>query len=262
MVRHYGPADAAAAAEAAFERAEGLRAGGDTAGAIAAYRAVLALDSEYAVAEEWIATLTAAGRAGTLSAPKKRAARASRSPAPPPPPPSYWRHAPPRRGATGGALVLFAGLAAMEALPWESLSLPTEQRADHYAVLRLERSATTEEVRKAFRERSKETHPDRCGTGQSPADCGHEAHLLVTQAAEVLSDVDARAVFDEGAPEDLLAAARGQLAAVVGLVTDVAEMRESLPGAISRSMQAVAEAAPITCGLSVLYLCGRSVRAN
>ena len=262
MVRHYGPADAAAAAEAAFERAEGLRAGGDTAGAIAAYRAVLALDAEYAVAEEWIATLTAAGRAGTLSAPKKRATRASRSPAPPPPPPSYWRHAPPSPGRSWLPLVLFAGLAAMEALPWESLSLPTEQRADHYAVLRLERSATTEEVRKAFRERSKETHPDRCGTGQSPADCGHEAHLLVTQAAEVLSDVDARAVFDEGAPEDLLAAARGQLAAVVGLVTDVAEMRESLPGAISRSMQAVAEAAPITCGLSVLYLCGRSVRAN
>ncbi len=259
MVRHYGPADAAAAAEAAFERAEGLRAGGDTAGAIAAYRAVLALDSEYAVAEEWIATLTAAGRAGTLSAPKKRATRASRSPAPPPPPPSYWRHAPPSPGRSWLPLVLFAGLAAMEALPWESLSLPTN--ADHYAVLRLERSATTEEVRKAFRERSKETHPDRCGTGQSPADCGHEAHLLVTQAAEVLSDADARAVFDEGAP-DLLAAARGQLAAVVGLVTDVAEMRESLPGAISRSMQAVAEAAPITCGLSVLYLCGRSVRAN
>ena len=259
MVRHYGPAAAAAAAEAAFERAEGLRAGGDTEGAIAAYRAVLALDAEYAVAEEWIATLTAAGRAGTLSAPKKRATRASRSPAPPPPPPSYWRHAPPSPGRSWLPLVLFAGLAAMEALPWGSLSLPTG--ADHYAVLRLDRSATTEQVRKAFRERSKETHPDRCGTGQSPADCGHEAHLLVTQAAEVLSDADARAVFDEGAP-DLLAAARAQLAAVAGLVTDVAEMRESLPGAISRSMQAVAEAAPITCGLSVLYLCGRSVRAN
>ena len=259
MVRHYGPADAAAAAEAAFERAEGLRAGGDTAGAIAAYRAVLALDSEYAVAEEWIATLTAAGSAGPTIGRPASTKRASRSPAPPPPPPSYWRHAPPSPGRSWLPLVLFAGLAAMEALPWGSLSLPTG--ADHYAVLRLDRSATTEEVRKAFRERSKETHPDRCGTGQSPADCGHEAHLLVTQAAEVLSDVEARAVFDEGAP-DLLAAARAQLAAVAGLVTDVAEMRESLPGAISRSMQAVAEAAPITCGLSVLYLCGRSVRAN
>ena len=199
MVRHYGPADAAAAAEAAFERAEGLRAGGDTAGAIAAYRAVLALDSEYAVAEEWIATLTAAGSAGPTIGRPASTKRASRSPAPPPPPPSYWRHAPPSPGRSWLPLVLFAGLAAMEALPWGSLSLPTG--ADHYAVLRLDRSATTTEVRKAFRERSKETHPDRCGTGQSPADCGHEAHLLVTQAAEVLSDADARAVFDEGAPE-------------------------------------------------------------
>jgi curved DNA-binding protein CbpA len=52
---------------------------------------------------------------------------------------------------------------------------------DHYALLRLERTATTEEVRKAFRVRSKETHPDLCAAESDPEVCGQAAQEAVAR---------------------------------------------------------------------------------
>ncbi len=70
---------------------------------------------------------------------------------------------------------------------------------DYYAILCVERSATTEEIKKAFRRVARETHPDA-----NPDDPEAEARFkLAAEAYEVLSDPTRRRRYDRGDTIDL-----------------------------------------------------------
>ncbi|KAH0836588.1 hypothetical protein J3R83DRAFT_8288 [Lanmaoa asiatica] len=68
-----------------------------------------------------------------------------------------------------------------------------------YEALGLSRNATTEEVRRAYRRKALETHPDRLPQGASPAEKSASEDLFrkVNNAYEVLSDPQSRAAYDQ-----------------------------------------------------------------
>ena len=63
-------------------------------------------------------------------------------------------------------------------------------------MLQISGDATAEDVRKAFRDRSRDTHPDKCGEGAAPSVCGQQAQEAVSLASEVLSDPSRRSEYD------------------------------------------------------------------
>ena len=65
--------------------------------------------------------------------------------------------------------------------------------ADHYEVLGLERTATPEEIKKAYRRLARELHPD-----VNPGADAQEKFKLVTHAYDVLSDAQQREQYDLG----------------------------------------------------------------
>ncbi|MDX1469712.1 MAG: DnaJ domain-containing protein, partial [Acidimicrobiia bacterium] len=70
---------------------------------------------------------------------------------------------------------------------------------DYYKVLGVERDATTEQIKKAFRRIARETHPDA-----NPDDPEAAARFRsAAEAYEVLSDPDRRARYDRGDTIDL-----------------------------------------------------------
>ena len=58
--------------------------------------------------------------------------------------------------------------------------------SDYYAVLRLPRNASTEQIRSRFRELAREMHPDRAPAAEKRA--AEEAFQRVSEAFNVLGD--------------------------------------------------------------------------
>ncbi|NEM89843.1 molecular chaperone DnaJ [Galbitalea soli] len=65
--------------------------------------------------------------------------------------------------------------------------------ADHYEVLGVDRTATPEEIKKAYRRLARELHPD-----VNPSPDASDQFKLVTHAYDVLSDPQARQQYDAG----------------------------------------------------------------
>lgn len=75
--------------------------------------------------------------------------------------------------------------------------------ADHYSVLGVPKSATPEEIKKAYRKKALECHPDR-----NPGDPKAEAQFKkVSEAYEILSDESRRRIYDQYGDEGLKGAA-------------------------------------------------------
>lgn len=87
--------------------------------------------------------------------------------------------------------------------------LSATSKTDYYSVLGLAPGATPAEVKRAFRERAKNTHPDASRTTDTTKE-----FLVIKEAYEILYDAQRRAEFDR----------RRQMAEVADLAFSVGEI--------------------------------------
>ena len=71
--------------------------------------------------------------------------------------------------------------------------MPTTQNKDYYGTLGVKKTATSEEIRKAFRKAARRYHPD-VNPGDKKAE---EKFKEISEANEVLSDEKKRKVYDQ-----------------------------------------------------------------
>ena len=71
--------------------------------------------------------------------------------------------------------------------------------SEHYAALGLKSDATLADIKKAFRQKASQFHPDRNSDPQAPA-----RFREVQEAYDVLSDDDKRKVYDDNRRRNLL----------------------------------------------------------
>ncbi|KAI0367033.1 DnaJ-domain-containing protein [Pilatotrama ljubarskyi] len=79
------------------------------------------------------------------------------------------------------------------------MSATTSVTLNFYEILGIKKDATPEEVRKAYRRRALQTHPDRLPQDVSPADkkAAEEQFRLVNNAYEVLNNEESRKLYDK-----------------------------------------------------------------
>ncbi|MDO9237462.1 MAG: DnaJ domain-containing protein [Aquabacterium sp.] len=70
---------------------------------------------------------------------------------------------------------------------------------DHYATLGIGSAATLADVKKAFRQKASQYHPDRNTAEDAP-----ERFRAVQEASDVLSDPDKRQAYDDNRRRNLL----------------------------------------------------------
>lgn len=98
------------------------------------------------------------------------------------------------------------------------------QMKDYYNTLGIARTATAEEIKKAYRKKALECHPDR-----NPNDPKAEAQFKqVSEAYEVLSDENRRRVYDQYGEEGLRGAGMGGAGGFPGGAGGFSSMEEAL----------------------------------
>lgn len=87
------------------------------------------------------------------------------------------------------------------AFPCSSLRLSSTQGKDYYKILGVERTASQKDIKKAYRKRALETHPDQGGKKEDFAE--------VAEAYECLSNEEKRRIYDQYGSEGVENAANG-----------------------------------------------------
>jgi len=91
--------------------------------------------------------------------------------------------------------------------------MPTTQNKDYYATLGVKKTATSDDIRKAFRKAARRYHPD-VNPGDKKAE---EKFKEISEANDVLSDEKKRKVYDQvGFYSDQIDPATGGLCAPAG----------------------------------------------
>src|SRR3989338_496816 len=72
--------------------------------------------------------------------------------------------------------------------------MPTTKR-DYYEILGVAKTATVEEIKRAYREMALKHHPDRVAEGEKKA--AEERFKEISEAYAVLSDPEKRSVYDQ-----------------------------------------------------------------
>lgn len=76
-------------------------------------------------------------------------------------------------------------------------------RKPYYEVLDIAETATDSEIKKAYREKSRLYHPDKCGQEKEKEKDCQSKFIEISQANEVLLDAKKRKLYDKGGEDAL-----------------------------------------------------------